>query len=116
MSSEAAEPHPDRERGHHRGPRRGGHADLFAVGRGADACRRVHGKADVSGIRERRATAVDADADTHLDAVAPRIAPELALDCDGGLEGGGRLLEDGEELVGTRVDLAPARSPHRPAE
>src|SRR5262249_57581009 len=49
-------------------------------------------------------------------AMAPGTPADLALDCDGRLESGGRLLEDGEELVGTRVDLAPARSPHHSAE
>src|SRR5207247_1682563 len=56
------------------------------------------------------------DSDTYLDAIAPRATAELPLDCDGRLEGGGRLREDGEELVGTRVDLASARSPHHSAE
>jgi hypothetical protein len=59
---------------------------------------------------------VDADADAHLDAIAPRAATELALDCDGRLEGGGRLLEGGEELVGTSVDFAAARSLHGSVE
>ena len=56
---------------------------------------------------------MDADPDAYLDAIAPRAATELTLDCHGRLESGGRLREDGEEFVGTRIDLAPARSLHR---
>jgi hypothetical protein len=76
----------------------------------------VDSKADVSGIRELRATAVDADSDAYLDAIAPRAVTELTLNCHGRLEGCGRLREDREEFVGTCVDLAPARSLHGSTE
>src|SRR5262249_59203051 len=70
----------------------------------------------VGGVGARGTPGGDPAGDASLAATAPRTPADLALDCDGRLEGGGRLLEDGEELVGTRVDLAPARSPHHSAE
>ena len=50
---------------------------------------------------------MDAGAHAHVDAVRPRALGERALQLDRRLEGGGCLLEHGEELVSTRVDLVP---------
>src|SRR5215468_10277986 len=83
-----------------------GEQDLAAVGRRADASHGIHGQPHVARVGEGRAPAVQPRAETDLDAVRPRPALHRALHPERGLEGGGRPLEDAEELVSARVDLA----------
>ena len=51
---------------------------------------------------------MDADPDAHDDVVRPRLGVEGALHRDGRVDGGPGRLEDGEELVGARLDLVSA--------
>ena len=53
---------------------------------------------------------MDADPKSHLQPVGPFAGGEVALDGHRRLDGGAGALEDREELVGARVDLAAARA------
>ncbi len=90
-----------------------GHDHLAAVGRRADPGRGVDGEPDVVHLVEGRVTAVDPDADPSLRTIGPRPLEELALDGDGGVEGGAGALEHREELVGPRLDGVPGRRHRR---
>src|SRR5215510_9491388 len=96
--------------------RRLGEHDLAPVGRRADAGDSVHDQANVASVGERGAAAVKPCAETHLDAIRPRPPLDRALHPHGRLEGGRRALEDGEELVAARIDLASLASLHRGAD
>src|ERR671931_791912 len=87
-------------------PRGGRDDDLPAVRGRAHARGDVDGETDIAGIRQCRATAVNAGANTHGDAVGPDARVELALNGHRRLDGGAGTLEHREELVGARVDLA----------
>src|SRR5689334_25007442 len=112
MPAETPEPHAGRRRGGRGRAGSRGHEDLTTVRRRAHTRRRVHGEPDVPGLRQRRTTAVDADANANLRrggrAVRAGSPGQLALDGHGRLDRVCDTLEDGEELVGPRVDLASA--------
>ena len=96
--------------------RGGRQQDLAAVAGRAEAGHGVHRDSDVAGVGERRPAAVDAGADAHADAVGPGARAQAALDRERGFERCGGTNEDGEELVGTRVDLATACAVHATAD
>src|SRR4029450_2442487 len=106
MAPQAANRDAPQRRPTDRGARGGGHDDLAAVGRRTEARCRVDGEADVAGLRQRRVAAVDADPNSYLQPVGPFAGGEVALDGHRRLDGGAGALEDREELVGARVDLA----------
>ena len=115
-AAEAPQPQRRRQRLGERGARRRRQDDLPAVRAVTDARRGVDGEADVAGLGQRRAAAVDPRADADVDAVRPRACGHRALDLDRGRERGGRVLEHGEELVAARVDLVPAGLADRAAQ
>ncbi len=85
--------------------------DLTAVAGGTHSRHGVHGEADVAGLVEAGAAAVESDPDPQLDAVRPGVVAQRALDGDRRADGGIRVLENAEVLVAARIDLTAAGSP-----
>src|SRR5262245_12056779 len=83
------------------------HDDLSPASRGADPRRGVHGEADVADVGQCRAPAVNPDPHPYLEILGPRALTERLPNSRRRLHGRGGPLEDREELVGARVDLAP---------
>ena len=68
----------------------------------------VNGDADVSRIGQARPPVVEPDPQSDVDCIRPGSCLDAALDGSCGGDGVGWLREDGEVLVGTRVDLPAA--------
>jgi len=78
------------------------------MGRRADAGRGMDGQADVPDIRECRVAAVNPDPHPHLQIIGPGAAAERPLDGHRRLDRRRGAIEDREELVSARIDLAAA--------
>jgi hypothetical protein len=96
--------------------RRPGQHDLAAVGGEADPSRYVDGKTNVARIGQQRTSRMQADPDSDARILRPGADENLPLDCDGGVKSRLRLLEDCEQLVGARINLATAWPPNDGAE
>ena len=112
MTTEAAKGDAGRPGLPNRGFRLHGRDDLTSVSRGADASGRVDCQPDVADIGQRGTAAVDAHADADVEIAGPLPLADGSLRGDGRVDGCARPLEDGEELVGARVDLSAARAQH----
>ncbi len=69
----------------------------------------MHRDADISRVGQGGTPGVEADSDPYAHVVRPNPRQSLALNCERGIESCRRLLEDREQLVGSRVHLSAAR-------
>src|SRR5713226_2468895 len=116
MPPQTAEAHAGRRRRPDRDPGPGGHHDLPAVSRRADASRGVNRQPEVPDLGQRGAAAENPHPDPDVEIVGPPALAEGTLDRHRRLDRWARLLEDREVLVGAGVDFPAAGSQHRGAE
>jgi len=89
--------------------------DLSSVSGRADASGRVHRDTHVAGLGQRRAAAVDADANADVRARRPLPLSERSLYRDRRIEGMGGASEHGEELIATCIYLMATGALDAPA-